>query len=428
MVTPPCSPIAGADSASSTTGVASPSRILSSRAAGAAIPLPPLIVAVTRTRLSGPAASSSCATIATSPLLVISPAAIVSVEPVCVKYCPAGGSSGAAATVTTASSLDTPLSVAHTVATPPCSPMVSADSFSAAVGVGSSSAIVSGVAAGAATPLPPLTRAATCSVLSGASTASSTAVIFTSPPLAVCPAAMVSTRFAPSVKSSTVAGGSGAAVTHRVVSALEAALSVAVITLSPCASPIRSGDSSSSRVGVASSSRISSTRAAGAMAPLPPATVAATRTCLSGESVASSSAAMRTVPVLAVCPAVIVSVVPCCAKYDPAAGACGVAATVSVVSSLEARSSVACTRLAPPFSAMDGGASTSVTRGVVSPSRMVSNCAAGAAIPLPPATVAATRTCLSGESTLSSSASMRTVPALAVCPAAIVSVAPCCTK
>ena len=82
------------------------------------------------------------------------------------------------------------------------------------VGASSSSVIVSVASAGFATP-PPLAVAETVTVLFGASTSLSTAVMVTVPVLEVAPAAMV--RVVPlRVKSLAIAGDTAAAATVRV--------------------------------------------------------------------------------------------------------------------------------------------------------------------------------------------------------------------
>ncbi len=77
----------------------------------------------------------------------------------------------------------------------------------------SSSVMVSVKTDGSATPLPPLAAPETVTVLSGASTALSTAVIVTTPVLVVAPAAIVSTLSELSVKSPDTAGLTAAADT-----------------------------------------------------------------------------------------------------------------------------------------------------------------------------------------------------------------------
>ena len=98
--------------------------------------------------------------------------------------------------------------------------------------------------------------------------------------------------------------------------------------------------------------------------------VPVTLTCLSGASTSLFSAATVTVPVLAVSPAATVSIVPVCVKSPATAGDTADADTMTVVSASDGCDSVAVTRVTPPFSEIDVGASTSVTAGTSS-SRVV---------------------------------------------------------
>ena len=121
----------------------------------------------------------------------------------------------------------------------------------------SSSVIVSVASSGSATP-PPLAVAETVTVLFGASTLLSTAVIVTAPALALLPAAIVRALFSLSVKSPVTAGEAAAAATVRVTVSLDSPLSVAVTVLSfllPDSSMV-TGVSTRVAVGVASSSLI----------------------------------------------------------------------------------------------------------------------------------------------------------------------------
>ena len=105
----------------------------------------------------------------------------------------------------------------------------------------------------------------------------------------------------------------------------------------------------------------------GAAAPSPPATVAETVTDLSGASVALSTAATVTVPVLVVEPIAMVSVFALDRPKSPdTAGDTAAADTVTVVASLAALSSVAVTVATPPFSEIDAGDSASDTTGLSS--------------------------------------------------------------
>ncbi len=104
------------------------------------------------------------------------------------------------ATVTVTAALDVPLRLAVTVLLlpSPLSGMVDGVSFSVTVGVPSSSVMVSVWLAGFPTP-PPAAVPDTVTVLLGASTSLSTAVIVTVPVLVVAPAAMVKVLFAVTV-------------------------------------------------------------------------------------------------------------------------------------------------------------------------------------------------------------------------------------
>ena len=393
---------------------------------GSATLLPPAAVPETVTDLSATSTSLSFAVTVTAPALVVEPAAMVSVFAVLRSKSAATAPVPAAApTVTVTASLDTPDSVAVTVETPPSSEIDDGDRTSVSVGNASSSVIVSVASDGAATPLPPAAVAETVTDLSGASVALSTAVTVTAPVLVVAPAAMVSVVAVLSVKS---VPDPGEADTVSVTASLDAPDSVAVTVLDPgfvpSCSSIVAGDRTSVTSGNASSSVMVSVTSDGADTPLPPAAVAETVTDLSGASVVSFIAVIVTVPALVVSPAAMVNVfaldsvksVP-----DP-----GDADTVSVTASLDARSSVAVTVLDPGFvpscSSIVAGDNASVTSGRSSSSVMVSVTLDGAATPLPPAAVAETVTDLSGASVVSFTAVIVTVPALAVCPAAMVSV------
>ena len=100
----------------------------------------------------------------------------------------------------------------------------------------------------------------------------------------------------------------------------------------------------------------------------------------------------------------------------------GAAPTVTVTASLDAPDSAAVTVDTPLLSEIDAGDRTSITVGSVSSSVSVSVRLDGAATPLPPDAVPETVTCLFGESTAFPFAVTVTAPALAVSPAAIVSV------
>ena len=269
--------------------------------------------------------------------------------------------------------------------------------------------------------MPPAAVAETVTDLSGASVALSLAVTVTVPALVVEPAAMVNVFALDSVKS---VPDPGEADTVSVTAALDARFSVAVTvdTFDAPLSSIVDGLSASVTSGNASSSVMVSVTLDGAATPLPPAAVAETVTLLSGASVVSFTAVIVTVPALVVCPAAMVNVfaldsvksVP-----DP-----GEADTVSVTAALDGRFSVAVTveTFDAPLSSIVDGDNASVASGNASSSVMVSVTLDGAATPLPPAAVAETVTDLSGASVASFTAVIVTVPALAVCPAAMVSV------
>ena len=115
----------------------------------------------------------------------------------------------------------------------------------------SSSVIVTVWADGADTPLPPVTVAETVTVLSGASTVLSTAVIVTVSVLDVEPAA-ISSVVPLCVTSAATAGESGVAVTVTVTASLDTALNVAVTVLTPPFSAIEAGVSTSVTAGAVS--------------------------------------------------------------------------------------------------------------------------------------------------------------------------------
>ena len=110
--------------------------------------------------------------------------------------------------------------------------------------------------------------------------------------------------------------------------------------------------SSRSVASAGSSSRIFSVTSSGARTSVV-LTVAATVTILSGASTSLPRAVMVTVPLLAVAFAAKLRVLPLSVKSLAAAGATGVAVTVTVNASVHARVTVAVTRLTPPSSAID---------------------------------------------------------------------------
>ena len=128
-------------------------------------------MADTVTDLSGASTALFTALIFTVRVLVVAPAAIVSVSFVLSVKSPAtAGETAAADTTSVTFSLDTPLSVAVTVVESPFSPIEAGLSTRVTVGVASSSVIVRVWLDGADTPLPPVAVADTVTDLSGAST------------------------------------------------------------------------------------------------------------------------------------------------------------------------------------------------------------------------------------------------------------------
>ena len=369
------------------------------------MPLPPETVAETVTCLSGASTSLSTAVIVTVPVLVVAPAAMVSVVPACVKSPDTAGETAAADTVSVTASLDSVLRVAVTAVEPPSSSMDDEPRTSDGVAV-SSSVMVRVWSDGAVTPLPPATVAETVISLSGASTSLSTAVIVTVPVLVVAPAAMV--RVVPAcVKSPATAGETAAAETVRVTSALDFAPSVAVTVVAPAFSLMEEALSARETVGVSSSSVMVRVWSDGAATSLPPATVAETVTCLSGASTSLSTAVMVTVPVLVVEPAAMVSVVPACVKSPATAGATAAAATVTVTSSLEAALRVAVTVVEPPFSVTDDELNARDTVGVSSSSVIVTVAAESSSVTGVEVAALTVRSKVSSGSSISSSSTVR---------------------
>ena len=424
VVESPFSPIEAGLKTRVTVGVASSSVIVSVWLDGAATPRPPDVVADTVTDLSGASTALFTALILTVRVLVVAPAAIVSVSfALSVKSEATAGDTAAADTTSVTFSLDAALSVAVTVVESPFSPIESGLNTSDTVGVASSSVIVRVRFAGFGTLLPPVAVADTVTDLSGASTALFTALILTVRVLVVAPAAIVSVSFALSVKSEATPGETAVADTTSVTFSLEAALSVAVTVVESPFSEIDDGLSTSDTVGVPSSSVIVRVWFAGAATPLPPVTVADTVTDLSGASTALFTALTFTVRVLVVAPAAIVSVsFALSVKSAATAGETAVADTTSVTFSLDGPLSVAVTVVESPLSEIDDGLSTRVTVGVASSSVIVRVRLDGADTPRPPVTVADTVTDLFGASTALFAALILTVPVLVVAPAAIVSV------
>ena len=192
--------------ASVTVGAASSSRIVSVALAGSATPLSPLTVADTVTSLFGASVVSLTAVTVTVPVLVVAPAAIVSVFVLDRLKSPAAAFVPAvAATVSVTASLDARFSVAVTVldpgCVPSCSSIVAGLSASVAVGVASSSVRVR--LAPATVPTPWLFWAVPVTVVvrfPTLSMASFTAVIVTlSAAFVVSPAAIVMVASDPTV-------------------------------------------------------------------------------------------------------------------------------------------------------------------------------------------------------------------------------------
>ena len=261
--------------------------------------------------------------------------------------------------MTVTASLDTPESAAVTVVTPLPSEIDDEDSASVTVGSVSSSVKVSVTLDGAATLLPPDTVAETVTVSSGSSVVSCSAVTVTAPVLVVSPDAIVSVFAVLSVKSDPEIG---VVDTVTVTASLDATDSVAVTVATPPVSEIDADDRTSATLGNASSSVKVSVTSGGAATPLPPEAVPETVTDLSGASTAFPFAVTVTAPVLAVCPAAIVSVVALdSAKSAAAAFVPGAAETVTVTASLDLTDSVAVTVDTPPVSEIDADDRTSAT-------------------------------------------------------------------
>ena len=184
----------------------------------------------TVTDLSGPSAPSSFAVTVTAPVLAVSPAAMVSTAFGLRAKSPAAALAPADAdTVIVVSAPDGCESVAVTRETPPFSGIDAGFRTRAAVGVASSSAMVSITGGGAATPE---TEPETVTDLSGRSAASFTAAIVTVPVLVVSPSAMVST-LPDCVKLPEAAFAPAVAVTVIATSASKALSSVAVTVAEP---------------------------------------------------------------------------------------------------------------------------------------------------------------------------------------------------
>ena len=422
--TPPLSETDDGDSTSATVGNASSSLSVNVTSEGAVTPLPPETVPETVTDLSGESTEFPCAVIVTVPVLVVSPAAIVSFVRLdsSVKSATTAPAPAAAATVTVTASLDAPESVAVTAETPLLSPIDDGDSPSVTVGNASSSVSVNVAFDGAATPLPPETVPETVTDLFGESTEFPFAVTVTVPVLVVSPDAIVNLSALDNVKSPETAPAPAAAATVTVTASLDAPESVAVTVDTPLLSEIDDEDSPSATVGNTSSSVSVNVTPEGAVTPLPPETVPETVTDLFGESTTFPFAVTVTVPVLVVSPDAIVNLSALDNVKSPeTAPAPAAAATVTVTAALAPPESVAVTVDTPLLSETDDGDRTSVTVGGPSSSSIVNVTLDGAATLLPPETVPETVTDLFGASPLLSTAVTVTVPVLVVSPDAIVS-------
>ncbi len=229
------------DRCSVTVGAASLSLIDSVTLEGAVTPWLLTADADTVTVLCGASTLLSTAVIVTDPVLSVAPAAIVKAVPFSVKSAATAGDTAVADTVTVVATLDGWLSVAVTVLLPLFSVIESGVRISVTAGATSSSMIVNAALDGFSMPWLLTTTADTVTVLSGASTLLSAAVIVTDPVLSVAFAAKLRVVFELSVKSSAAALAPGAADTVTVNGALDAELTVAVTVLLPPFSEIESG-------------------------------------------------------------------------------------------------------------------------------------------------------------------------------------------
>ena len=175
MPTPPFSLIEPGESDSVTTGADSSSVIVSVTAAGASAPESET-VPETVTVLSGASTGLSIAVIVTVPLLRVAFAAKLKVVPSSSKSPATAGDTASANTVTVNACHEAGDAVAVTVPTPPFSLIEPGESDSVTTGADSSSVIVSVTADGASAPESE-TVPETVTVLSGASTGLSIAVI-----------------------------------------------------------------------------------------------------------------------------------------------------------------------------------------------------------------------------------------------------------
>ena len=256
VLVPPFSSIAAGSRYSVNPGVASPSTMVSVRAAGAVTPVPAVIVAPTCSVSGGSSASSSTAVITTRPRLDLSPAEIVSARFRLRLKSVVLALPGVVATASSTSFSSAVFSAAVTMLWPAFSPTMVRDSSSVRPGAASSSAMVRVRAAGAVRPGSPAIDAVTSTVSAGSRSSSSTAAIVTTPLLPMRPAGMVST-LSVCLMSAAVAGASGVAVTTSVTGPPGAAPFTAAVTVAePSASPIRASESVSETVGADCASRM----------------------------------------------------------------------------------------------------------------------------------------------------------------------------
>ena len=170
VVTPPSSEIDEDDRIRDTVGVPSSSVSVSVALDGSDTPRPPLAEPETVTLLFGSSLLLSVAEIVTVPLLVVDPAAIVSVVVLdSVKSPSAAFVPAVADTVIVVAALDALLNFAVTVVTPPSSEIDVGDRTKDTVGSPSSSVIVSVASDGSDTPRPPLAEPDTVTLLFGSS-------------------------------------------------------------------------------------------------------------------------------------------------------------------------------------------------------------------------------------------------------------------
>ena len=244
------------DSPRLTVGRSSLSVSVSVTSVGFATLLPPVAVPETVTDLFGESTVLPFAVTVTRPVLVIWPAAMVSVRAVLrSKSAATAPVPGAAATVTVTASLDAPDRLAVTVETPLSSVIDAGDSPRLTVGRASSSVSVSVTVDGFdSRPCPPVTVPETVTDLSGESTALPFAVTVTKLVLVVEPAGIVSAFAVLRSKSAPTAPVPAAAATVTVTASPDLLDRVAVTVVLPADSEIEEGDRARVTVGVGSSS------------------------------------------------------------------------------------------------------------------------------------------------------------------------------